>query len=92
MRSAGPDGGNEGAIQPFCAFFYARALPIIDVAFTSSKKRIPIDLLSRTGEGRSIVMKTYDSKGKTHRRNHAIATVCTLHSHSIVPGGLLVMS
>jgi hypothetical protein len=29
---------------------------------------------------------------ENHRRNYAIAAVCIRHSHSIVPGGLLVTS
>ncbi|SDK52884.1 hypothetical protein SAMN05428953_116111 [Mesorhizobium muleiense] len=32
------------------------------------------------------------SGGENHRRNYAIAAVFILHSHSIVPGGLLVTS
>lgn len=32
------------------------------------------------------------SEGENHRRNYAIAAVCIRHSHSIVPGGLLVTS
>jgi hypothetical protein len=81
---------------PLCTLFCAGALPSIEAALhhpESAHRSVLETEMKKAGTmGVEGGQERQLGEGEIHRRNYAIAAVCIRHSHSIVPGGLLVTS
>ena len=78
---------------PLCMLFYARPLPSFEGPLhhpgSGRRSQLPVrDGKRQFNEGD----KQTGTAAKNRRRNYATVAVASLHSHSIVPGGLLVTS